>query len=283
MRGGESDALHTGHCGDVMNQRCQVHHRPVGHGAGIGIDVLTQQQDLADTLARECAHLIEHRLERAADLIAARIRHDAKAAVLAAALHDRHRRPGAQRARLRQAIEFLDFRKAHVDYSAAARPELIEHLRQAVNGLRPEHQVDERRPRTDRRAFLAGDTAADADDQLRSQQLESAPLTEQRVHLLLCLLAHRAGVHQQHVGVRRILGRRQTHSRAQHVRHTRGIVLIHLATKGLDVEEAGHCLAGLDSLRVTVLVRPGNARDQVDTLWAVTRSESIDYVAMTSR
>ena len=51
---------------------------------------------------------------------------------------------------------------------APVRAQLAEHLRQPMQGLRPEHQVDVRRARGDRLAFLAGDAAADADDHVRA-------------------------------------------------------------------------------------------------------------------
>ena len=80
-------------------------------------------------------------------------------------------------------------------------------LRQAVQRLRAEHDVDERRALQDRGALLARDAAADADDEVRVRFLELAPAAEQREHLLLRLLAHGAGVDQHDVGLLGDVGR----------------------------------------------------------------------------
>src|SRR5256886_8734769 len=53
-------------------------------------------------------------IEGAAHFLAARVRHDAETAVLAAALHDGHEGPRAFGPRRRQAIEFFDLREAHI-------------------------------------------------------------------------------------------------------------------------------------------------------------------------
>jgi hypothetical protein len=78
-------------------------------------------------------------------------------------------------------------------------PAALDHLRQAVQGLRAEHQVDIGRAFDDGRAFLAGHAAADADQHaLLLQVLDAAEVAE---HLLLRLLAHRAGVEEDQVGL----------------------------------------------------------------------------------
>src|SRR5690606_25604621 len=135
----------------------------------------------------------------AADLGAAGVGHHAETAVLRAAFHDRHERRGAFGARLGQAVELLDLGEADVHL----RPPLLaagaDQLRQPVQGLWPEHQVHERRAADDRLAFLRGHAAADADDDLaalaaQALLLEQAPAAELAEHLLLRLLADRAGV-----------------------------------------------------------------------------------------
>ena len=84
--------------------------------------------------------------------------------------------------------------------------------RQPVQRLRPEHHVDVRRACDDRGAFLARDAAADADDQVRPLALERLDPAEVGEHLLLRLLAHRAGVEQDDVGFGRIVGERRSPS-----------------------------------------------------------------------
>jgi len=66
--------------------------------------------------------------------------------------------------------------------------------------LRAEHDVDPRRALQNRGAFLARDTAAHADDEVRVPFFQLAPTAEQREHLVLCLLAHGARVDEQDVG-----------------------------------------------------------------------------------
>ncbi len=91
--------------------------------------------------------------------------------------------------------------------STTARPltaQLREHVGQAVHRLRAEHEIDERRALGDALAFLARHAAAHADDHVRARGLQVAPAAELREHLLLRLLAHRAGVEQQQVGLFRI-------------------------------------------------------------------------------
>jgi hypothetical protein len=74
-------------------------------------------------------------------------------------------------------------------------------LRQPVQGLRAEHQVDVGRPLHDRLAFLAGHAAADADDQPSGWAFSAFQRPSWLKHLLLRLLADRAGVEQHDVGL----------------------------------------------------------------------------------
>ena len=69
---------------------------------------------------------------------------------------------------LRQPVEFLDFRKTDVDLRPAGFLQPVDHRRQAVQGLRAEYQIDERRARRDALALLARDAAADADHHVRA-------------------------------------------------------------------------------------------------------------------
>ena len=112
--------------------------------------------------------------------------------------------------------------------------------RQTVQRLRPEHQIDERRARGDPLALLAGDTAADADDHLRTLLLEQPPFSQQGKYFFLGLFAHRAGIDQQHVGLRGILGADHSVGGLKYVLHFAGIVLVHLAAERLYVNKTGH-------------------------------------------
>jgi len=64
-----------------------------------------------------------------------------------------------------------------------------------------EHQVHIRRALDDGYPFLTGHAATHADQQLRVALLEVAHAPEVGEHLLLRLLAHRAGVEQNEVGL----------------------------------------------------------------------------------
>jgi len=70
-----------------------------------------------------------------------------------------------------------------------------------MQGLRAEHDVDEGRARDDGRAFLRCHAAADADDEVGIELLQVAHPAEVVEHLFLRLLAHRAGIEQDDVGV----------------------------------------------------------------------------------
>ena len=104
--------------GDEVDQRRKVGDRAVLRPTRVGVDVLPEQRHLAHPVARERARPRQHLLERPADFLAARIRHDAESAVLAAAFHDRHEGRRAVGARLRQTVELLDLGETDVDLRA---------------------------------------------------------------------------------------------------------------------------------------------------------------------
>ena len=93
---------------------------PSVSGAAIRVHVLAEQRDFAHALVGEAGDFGQHVVERARHFLAARVRHDAVAAVLAAAFHDRDERARAFDARRRQMVELFDFRERDVDLRAAA-------------------------------------------------------------------------------------------------------------------------------------------------------------------
>ena len=229
MRGGVADPLDAVDGGHVMQQQREIGDLAVVHQAAVGVDVLPQQHDLADTLLRQQCQLGDDIIQRAADLLAAGIGHDAEGAVLAAALHDRHERLRPLGAWLRQGIEFLDLGEGNVDGGLLLPAHPVQQLRQAVQGLRAEHEVDIGGALLQGFALLTGDAATDTDDEIRPALLQRPPATEFGEHLFLGLLAHGAGVHEQHVGLFGIVGQLETMGGMQYVPHLGGIVFVHLA------------------------------------------------------
>ena len=68
-----------------------------------------------------------------------------------------------------------------------------------MQGLRAEHDIHIRCAPDDRRTFLAGHTTADADQQIRIEQLQCTRATKVGKHFLLRLLTDRAGVEQNNI------------------------------------------------------------------------------------
>ncbi len=106
--------------------------------------------------------------------------------------------------------------------------------------LRAEDQIDAGRPLAQQLALLAGDAAADADHHAGPARFQGFPESQLRKDLFLGLFADGAGIEQQHIGLLGIIGALQIVGRAQDIRHPGGVVFVHLATVGLDVQFAGH-------------------------------------------
>ena len=126
----------------------------------------------------------------------------------------------------------------------ARAPARLDQGGQAVQGLRAEHHIDVRRARHDGRALLAGDTAADAYEQAGTLALQVFHAAQVVEHFLLRLLAHRAGVEQDDVGLGRIGSGFHALGSGEHVGHLGRVVLVHLAAESLDVELLRHAHCG---------------------------------------
>ena len=107
-----------------------------------------------------------------------------------------------------------------------------------MQGLRAEHEVDVGRAFDDRRAFLAGDAAADADHHRAVAALELAPAAELTEYLFLRFFADRAGIDQNYVGFFGDRGHHHAFLSAEYFGHLGRVVLVHLAAVGLDEEFA---------------------------------------------
>ncbi len=217
-----------------------AHLRTRTHPSAIRVDVLPEQRDFRHALVGQVGNFGQHVVERAGDFLAARVRDHAERAVLAAAFHDRHVRGRAVDRRRRQMVELLDVGKRDVDLRATGRAAVADQLRQPVQGLRAEHDVDVRRALHDGGAFLARHAAADADDEIRFQRLQRAHATQIVEHPLLRAFAHRARVEQDDVGVFGAVGEREPVGGGEHVGHLVRVVLVHLAAERADVELLRH-------------------------------------------
>ncbi|MNN67141.1 hypothetical protein D3C81_1827600 [compost metagenome] len=83
---------------------------------------------------------------------------------------------------------------------------MIEHFRQAVQGLRPKHHVDTGRTATDVFTFLRGHAATHADNQRRVLFFQQPPAAQHGENFFLRFLADRAGIEQQHVRFFSVVG-----------------------------------------------------------------------------
>jgi len=127
-----------------------------------------------------------------------------------------------------------------IDGGAFRRRCAIEQLRHAMQGLRAEYHVHERRARDDGRALLAGNTTADTDHDVGSRLLERAPTAKFAEYLFLRLLADRAGVEQQQIRRQRVVGGNEAMRIRQQIRDSVRIVGVHLTAEGFDIELSGH-------------------------------------------
>jgi hypothetical protein len=119
VRGGVADALEAGNLRHVLEEQGEVGGFAVGHRPAVGVDVLPEQRHLLHAAVGEIGDLGQHVVERSRHFLAAGVGHDAEAAVLAAAFHDRHERARTRDARRRQRVELLDLGEGHVHLRAA--------------------------------------------------------------------------------------------------------------------------------------------------------------------
>ena len=108
-------------------------------------------------------------------------------------------------------------------------------LGQLVHLAGAEGDVDERELAEDLVLDRLRPAAADADQPLRVAPLERLGLVQVRDEALVGLLADRARVEQDQVGVG-ALGHLAIAERLEHALHPLGVVLVHLAPEGGDVE-----------------------------------------------
>src|SRR5215207_1175845 len=141
--------------------------------AAVGVDVLTQQRDLADAGASETAHFVLYIGDGAGEFRTARIGDDTKSAKFIAALLNRHESGDATRDRFlrrgsRQMAIFFLSGKISFDDAAVVLSEAFEKAWQAMIALGTEDDIDSGRPADNLLAFGLGHTASNGDGQMTS-------------------------------------------------------------------------------------------------------------------
>src|SRR5690606_7219362 len=112
--------------------------------AMIGVDVLAKQSDLPNTLLYEPHRLVVHLGDRPRDLHSAGVGHHAERAELVAArLHCQKCRGRPLAFPPGQTRKFVLVRKVRVDELAVLEAGASGEIRQAMIGLRTDHQVDD--------------------------------------------------------------------------------------------------------------------------------------------
>ena len=201
VRGGVANALDPVDGCHHANQFSEVRQATVLGQAAIAVDVLAQQGHFTHAVFGQVKHFAEHVVERAADFFATGVRHHAERAVLAATFHDRHIGTWAVDAGFWQVVEFLDFGERHVNLRQLGDARSVDHLGQAVKGLRAEDYVHVRSAVADGGAFLTGNAAADGNDHLGVGQFQLAPAAQLRVHAVLGAFTDRTGIQQDDISV----------------------------------------------------------------------------------
>ncbi len=229
MRAGVADAVQSLDAVDRPQQLGE--RRPWAQAAPVGVDVLAQQRDLAYPVGGQPLDLGDQLAERARHLAATRGGHDAVRADHVAAGRDLHPAlevTGALGGQV--AGEALELEEALRGQRVAG-----EELRELVDLPGAERDVDEGELLKHLVLDRLRPAPADADHALRVARLEDLRLVEVRHEARVRLLADRAGVEQDQVGVdplRDLL----VAQRLEHALHPLRVVLVHLAPEGGDVE-----------------------------------------------
>ena len=131
-------------------------------------------------------------------------------------------------------IEFPIHREFGFDHRARSAGGTRHHFRQAVIGLRPQHNIHPGRAGGDFRPFRLGHTARHRNNHLPAARNLGLPQAAKvREHLLGRFFADMAGIEDDHIGILRHF-RWRIAKRRQHIRHARAVIDIHLAAPGAD-------------------------------------------------
>ena len=240
MRCGVTNTPDTADRRDVLNQVGQVGSTVFISGAAVGVNVLAEQGDFPDALCGKLGRLGQDIVQRPGDFLPARVRHYAESTVFAAPFHDGNKGKRTVCPGFGQAVEFFNFREGYIDCRFACSARLVIKSGNPVQGLRAEYDVHERRPRMNRRAFLAGDTTPYTYHEIRLFLFTVTPAAQFREQFFLGFFANGTGIEDDEIGLFRHRCLLHSMGSVQYVPHLRGVVFIHLAAECLDKKFFSH-------------------------------------------
>ena len=233
MAGGVADAREAIDLGQRADQGRKAHRVAALVLSAPGGDVLAQQRDLARAGIDQLARLELEIGIGARDLGAAGVGDDAIGAEFVAAFLHGEKGGGRALAALGERGEFGD--RGHVGVGVALalhRP--VDHVGQAVIGLRADHHRHRRRARHDLVALGLRDASRDRDQRrLASLGTRLHQPADVGIDLLGRPLADMAGVEHHQIGLL-ALGRGRDAALTQHLGHALAIIDVHLAAEALD-------------------------------------------------
>ena len=207
-----------------------------------GVDVLPEQRDLAHAVVGEARHLGDDVSGTAALLAPTHGGHDAVRARRVAAHRDLHPGVGSAFTMLRQVA-----REVLVGAEAAALDALPSHadpVAEVRDRAGPERDVDLRVEVEDALLLRLGEAAADGDHEVGILPLAGTGVAQIRGQLGVRLLADRAGVEDDDVGVF-LGGRLPETERLEHPLDALGVVAVHLTAEGGQVVAAHRSSVGI--------------------------------------
>ena len=246
VAGHVAQARDAGHLVETAQQPAERRRTPVAILPMIGIHVLPDQCHLAHAGSGQAFDFGDDFLHRARDFHATRVGHNAKRAELVTAFLHRDEGGNAAlgdcfRSRRGERIELVVRRKFGID-DLLTRLHAREQAGQPVIILRADHQINRAGAPDDFFALSLRHATGDCDQHGAAKRcgllLQLADAADLGIEFIDRLFADVAGVEDDQVGVvdargLAVAGRRQS------VRHTMGIVDVHLAAEGLDVDFTG--------------------------------------------
>ena len=206
----------------------------------IGIHVLPKQGDLTHAARNQITRLTDQAINRARHLGSARIGHHTERTELVAAFLNRQkrRRPTPRCARLWQQRKFVFFGKVRIQ-RLLTPVHSLHHRGQAMIGLRPDNQINQRLTPHDLFPLSLRDTSGHANLQIGVCVPQRAQTAKLGIHLFRRLFADMARVEENHI---RALWRVDLliPTCAQSLSHALTVIDVHLTAIGLHKQLLGH-------------------------------------------